>query len=92
MVRMDRIEEVRPHSPTTPALVLYSPSLSSGMKRSQAFFTTSSSSGGLLRRTWMTRRSWRGRWSPGGHTVPFSAEALQERLAPVSSSISSFIS
>lgn len=48
---MERMEEVRPHSPTKPGLVLYSPSLSRGINRSQAFFTTSRSRGGLFLRT-----------------------------------------
>lgn len=48
---MDRIEDVRPQAPTNPDPVWYRPSLSSGMKMSHMFFRRSRSSGGLLRRT-----------------------------------------
>lgn len=45
-VRIDRMEDMRPHSPTIPGPQRQRPSLSSGMKRSQAFLSTSSKRGG----------------------------------------------
>lgn len=45
-VRIDKMEDTRPQSPTIPGPQRQRPSLSSGMKRSQAFLTTSSRSGG----------------------------------------------
>lgn len=45
-VRIDRMEEMRPQRPTMPGPQRQRPSLSSGMKRSQAFLSTSSRRGG----------------------------------------------
>lgn len=57
MMRMDRIEDVRPQAPTMPGPVGYRPRRSSGMKTSHRFFRRSRNSGGLLRRTVISRWS-----------------------------------
>lgn len=57
IVRMDRIEDVRPQAPTKPDPVGYRPSRSSGMNTSHRFFSRSRSSGGLLRSTVIKRRN-----------------------------------
>lgn len=56
-VRIDKMEDTRPQSPTIPGPQRQRPSLSSGMKRSQAFLTTSSRRGGWPRRTRASSRT-----------------------------------
>lgn len=93
MMRMDRIDDVRPQAPTMPGPVGYRPRRSSGMKTSQRFFSRSRNSGGLFRRTVISRwscllsladisgRGSSGDWAEDGETVreisPFSGVGVR---------------
>lgn len=78
-VRIDRMEDTRPQSPTIPGPQRQRPSLSSGMKRSQAFLTTSSRRGGWPRRTRANSKTWslsfRANWGRPPPGVPGPPEA-----------------
>lgn len=73
-VKIERMEDMRPQSPTIPGPQRHRPSLSSGIQRSQAFLTMSSRSGGWPRRTRASSRIWnwsfRARWGRPPPGVP----------------------